>query len=215
MTSTPSPTVDTASAAVPASTSVWTVFGHYLGGDEIHVQATPEVATRFLTARLGIDLSDECTCDFGCGPIWAQRDNPDNDTDGSFPTQPPALEETMGERTWEPESPRTRVYTADQVTAALPDRTTTEPTPGIWTVYGHYMGGAEVHVEAAPTVAAQYLTDHQVIDLNLMAEDGGSVWTLREGPNDDGTYNGQPWADDDVEVSLYSADRLTAQPITT
>lgn len=109
------------SAPAPASTPVplvpvgapgpWTVFTDYLGGDDILIQADPTTATRFLTENLGVDLADECGCEFGCGPIWSMTEGPNDD--GSFPVRPVSVQEQQGPRV--NGGLRTEVYLADQV----------------------------------------------------------------------------------------------------
>ena len=93
----------------------WTVFGHYLGGDDILIQAAPDTAATFMRDALGFDLDDLCECDFGCGPIWDTRCGPNDD--GSFPARPMSVQEVTGAR-WDG-SPRTSVYVAGTVAAAV------------------------------------------------------------------------------------------------
>jgi hypothetical protein len=100
----------------------WTVFRHFLGGDDIAVQATPEVATAFLTHALGFDLDDCCTCEFGCGPIWneIEGDGPDH----AHPTRPALVHDEQGLRF--DGTCRSTLYLAE-VVAAAPQPSTPAP----------------------------------------------------------------------------------------
>lgn len=82
---------------VPVGTpGPWTVFRHFLGGDDIAIQATPEVAAGFMHLVLGFDLDDSCTCEFGCGPIWNEVEG--NGEDYAHPTRPALVHDEQGLR---------------------------------------------------------------------------------------------------------------------
>lgn len=93
----------------------WTVYGHYLGGDDILIQTGPDVAERFMVDVLGVDLTDECGCELGCGLIWDTRSG--EGPDGSFGARPVSVHEQQGLR-WDG-SCRSEVYLAGQVETAL------------------------------------------------------------------------------------------------
>lgn len=103
--------------APPVGTpGTWTLFTHFLGGDDILVEGDVDTALRFVSAVLGMALDQQCECEAGCGLLWDLRDG--SNPDGSFPARPVTAHEEQGRRY--DGTARTAVYSAAQVLAALP-----------------------------------------------------------------------------------------------